>query len=67
MRQGSHCRWQGGGPEATDFAATSALIENAPETVSRFVLTSSIGVERSDQFPFRILNAFGKPPIYWAL
>lgn len=54
-----HCRWAGGGPEQTDFVATTALIRNSPETVSRFVLTSSVGVDRSGQLPFSILNLFG--------
>lgn len=52
-------RWRGGSPEDTDYTATVALIENAPETIARFVLTSSVGVDRFDQLPFSILNAFG--------
>jgi uncharacterized protein YbjT (DUF2867 family) len=53
-------RWRGGGPEDTDYTATVALIESAPETIARFVLTSSVGVDRQGQLPFNILNAFGE-------
>lgn len=53
------CRWAGGNPEETDFKATTTLIKSAPETIARFVLLSSAGVDRAGQFPFFILNLFG--------
>jgi len=53
-------RWDGGNnPEQTDYVAVKNLIEATPKSIHRFVLTTSAGVERSNQFPFIILNAFG--------
>ena len=54
-------RWKGGNtPEQTDFVAVKNLIAATPkDTVRRFILCTSAGVERADQFPFVILNAFG--------
>lgn len=57
-------RWKdGNGPEKTDFVGTSNLVAavaaQSPEC-KRFVLVSSIGVKRTGQMPFIILNAFGK-------
>jgi hypothetical protein len=40
---------------------TSNLIDSTPSTVKRFVLVTSVGVERYTQFPFAILNSFGEP------
>lgn len=61
-------RWSGGGPEDTDFLATGGLISKAPETLVRFILVSSVGVDRQGQLPFKILNLFGAPscsfPLY---
>lgn len=34
------------------------LIKAAPKTIKRFVMVTSAGVERYDQFPFSILNSF---------
>jgi len=55
-------RWDGGNdPEQTDYVGVKNLVEvTAKEAgLKRFVLTTSAGVERSSQFPFFILNAFG--------
>lgn len=53
-------RWDGNnGPEQTDYVGVKNLIEATPNSINRFVLTTSAGVERYDQFPFFILNAFG--------
>lgn len=55
-------RWDGGNnPENTDYVAVKNLIDVAAQHggLKRFVLTTSAGVERSGQFPFFILNAFG--------
>lgn len=55
------CRWEGGnGPRPTDWVATSNLIEATPKDIKRFVMVSSVGVERYNQFPFIILNLFGE-------
>ncbi|KAK9909435.1 hypothetical protein WJX75_002252 [Coccomyxa subellipsoidea] len=53
-------RWDGNnGPEQTDYVAMKNLIEATPKSVKRFVLTTSAGVDRSNQLPFNILNLFG--------
>lgn len=53
-------RWDGGNtPENTDYIGVRNLIDATPKSVSRFVLTTSAGVDRSGSFPFIILNAFG--------
>lgn len=53
-------RWDGGNnPEQTDFVAVKNLVDSCPKDIKRFVLTTSAGVERSGQFPWLILNAFG--------
>jgi nucleoside-diphosphate-sugar epimerase len=53
-------RWQGNnGPEQTDYVAMKNLIEATPKSIKRFVLTTSAGVDRSNQLPFSILNLFG--------
>lgn len=57
-------RWKdGNGPEATDFIGTSnlvAAVKAQSPGCARFVLVSSIGVKRTNQMPFLILNAFGE-------
>lgn len=53
-------RWDGdNGPEQTDYVGVSNLINACPKTLGRFVLVTSVGVDRASQFPFLILNAFG--------
>ncbi|KAG2448365.1 hypothetical protein HYH02_006947 [Chlamydomonas schloesseri] len=53
-------RWEGeNGPRNTDWVGTSNLIDSTPSTIKRFVLVTSVGVERYTQFPFAILNSFG--------
>ncbi|KAG2499927.1 hypothetical protein HYH03_002214 [Edaphochlamys debaryana] len=53
-------RWNGNnGPKSTDLVATCNLIDSTPASVKRFVLVSSVGVERFDQLPFSVLNSFG--------
>ncbi|KAL4448885.1 hypothetical protein ABPG77_007602 [Micractinium sp. CCAP 211/92] len=53
-------RWDGGNnPEQTDFVSVRNLVTACPKSLKRFTLTTSAGVERSSQFPFFILNAFG--------
>ena len=56
-------RWDGGnGPEQADYVSVANLVAAACRStpgLRRFVLTTSAGVERADQFPFVILNLFG--------
>lgn len=55
-------RWRdNNGPEQTDYVAATNLIKAAAAqgSLQRFVLTTSVGVERYDQLPFSILNLFG--------
>ncbi|EFN51223.1 hypothetical protein CHLNCDRAFT_10816, partial [Chlorella variabilis] len=53
-------RWDGGNnPEQTDLVSVRNLVRACPQGLQRFVLTTSAGVERSDKFPFAILNLFG--------
>lgn len=53
--------WDGGNnPEQTDFVSVRNLVAACPKSLKRFTLTTSAGVERSGQFPFFILNAFGE-------
>lgn len=55
-------RWDGdNGPEQTDYIGTKNLVEAAQAVpgLRRFVLVSSVGVDRYNSFPFVILNAFG--------
>ncbi|GLC44421.1 hypothetical protein PLESTB_000471700 [Pleodorina starrii] len=53
-------RWEGdNGPRNTDWVATRNLIDSTPSTVKRFVLVTSVGVERFREFPFAVLNLFG--------
>lgn len=54
------CSWDGGNnPEQTDYVSVRNLVAACPPSLKRFTLTTSAGVERSGQFPFIILNAFG--------
>lgn len=55
-------RWEGGNdPENADYIAVVNLITAAQQIkpLKRFIMTTSAGVERSGQFPWLILNAFG--------
>jgi len=57
-------RWRDdNGPERTDFVGVRNLVNaveaQSPGRCKRFVLVSSIGVERTSQMPFLILNLFG--------
>lgn len=53
-------RWKGGnGPRETDWEAAGNLIRAAPASLQHVAWCSSAGVERTRQFPFLILNAFG--------
>ena len=51
--------WGGNNPENTDYLGNQNLINVMPPNLKRFILVSSLGVERSDQFPYKILNLFG--------
>lgn len=46
-------------PEAVDGLGVVNLVAAAPSDLQRFVFISSIGVERQQQLPFSLLNAFG--------
>jgi uncharacterized protein YbjT (DUF2867 family) len=46
-------------PEKVDAEGVSNLVAAAPRDLKRFVFVSSCGVERKDQPPYNILNAFG--------
>jgi uncharacterized protein YbjT (DUF2867 family) len=46
-------------PEKVDAEGVSNLVSAAPPDMKRFVFVSSVGVERKNQPPFNILNAFG--------
>ena len=54
-------RWDAdNGPEQTDLVGTKNLVEAASSCdLKRFLLVTSVGVERYGSFPFIILNAFG--------
>ncbi|KAI8469340.1 MAG: hypothetical protein J3K34DRAFT_513480 [Monoraphidium minutum] len=53
-------RWQGdNGPRQTDLEGTQNLIRVTPRDIKRFVFVTSAGVERTGEFPWLILNAFG--------
>lgn len=53
-------RWWGdNNPKNTDYLGNQNLINVMPLHLKRFILVSSQGVERSDQFPYKILNLFG--------
>jgi uncharacterized protein YbjT (DUF2867 family) len=46
-------------PEQVDVVGVGNLLAAAPRNLQRFVFVSSCGVEHKDQFPYRLLNAFG--------
>ena len=46
-------------PYKVDAVGVSNLVAAAPKNLERFVFVSSCGVERKDQFPYKILNGFG--------
>jgi uncharacterized protein YbjT (DUF2867 family) len=57
-------RWRdGNGPEQTDYVSVKNVVEcvktQSNTTCVRFVLVSSIGVERTNVMPFLVLNLFG--------
>ncbi|KAL3685040.1 hypothetical protein R1sor_003062 [Riccia sorocarpa] len=53
-------RWDGNnGPEQTDWIAVRNLIDAVPPTVQKVVLVSSVGVTKSEQLPWNIMNLFG--------
>lgn len=53
-------RWDGdNGPEQTDFVGMRNLVQACPKTLARFVMVSSAGVDRTNKFPYLILNLFG--------
>lgn len=53
-------RWLGdNNPKNTDYLGNQNLINIMPSHLKRFVLVSSQGVQRSDKFPYKILNLFG--------
>lgn len=46
-------------PQQVDAEGVRALVAMAPRDLQRFVFVSSCGVERKDQIPYSLLNAFG--------
>lgn len=46
-------------PQKVDAEGVCNLVKAAPKTLQRFVLISSCGILRRQQFPFNVLNAFG--------
>jgi uncharacterized protein YbjT (DUF2867 family) len=46
-------------PEQVDAEGVINLVNAAPKDLQRFVFISSCGVERKDQPPYNLLNAFG--------
>lgn len=46
-------------PEQVDAEGVRHLVAAAPRDLKRFVFVSSCGVERKDQPPYNLLNAFG--------
>lgn len=53
-------RWDGGnGPEKTDWEGVRNLVAAVPKSVQRVVLVSSIGVTKSNELPWNIMNLFG--------
>ncbi|MBR8833184.1 MAG: SDR family oxidoreductase [Stigonema ocellatum SAG 48.90 = DSM 106950] len=46
-------------PSKVDAQGVSHLVTFSPRNLKRFVFVSSCGIERKNQFPFKILNAFG--------
>jgi nucleoside-diphosphate-sugar epimerase len=53
-------KWRGGNtPEAIDKLAVQRIAQACPETVKKIVLVTSVGVDRTSEMPFKILNLFG--------
>lgn len=53
-------RWKGGNtPKAIDDEAVTRIAKAAPSSVKRIVLLTSVGVNRTGEMPFLILNLFG--------
>jgi len=55
-------KWKGGNtPHNVDKAAIANLVQKCEQlsAIKKFILLTSIGVERTDTFPFSILNTFG--------
>ena len=46
-------------PEKVDAEGVINLVKAAPRDLKRFVFVSSCGIVRKEDFPFKILNAFG--------
>ncbi len=46
-------------PLKTDAQGVSNLVVAAPQNLRRFVFVSSCGILRQDQFPWKLLNAYG--------
>lgn len=46
-------------PQKVDAEGVRHLVSAAPRDLQRFVFVSSAGVERKDQLPYSLLNAFG--------
>jgi uncharacterized protein YbjT (DUF2867 family) len=46
-------------PEKVDAEGVINLVKAAPRDLKRFVFVSSCGIVRKEEFPFKILNAFG--------
>lgn len=46
-------------PQDVDAIGVANLVAAAPRDLRRFVFVSSVGIERQQQFPFSLLNAFG--------
>jgi uncharacterized protein YbjT (DUF2867 family) len=46
-------------PQQVDAAGVRALVAAAPPDLQRFVFVSSCGIERQNQPPYSLLNAFG--------
>lgn len=55
-------KWRGGNtPQAIDCDAVTKLVQTASavSTMKKIVLVTSVGVYRTDEMPFKILNLFG--------
>lgn len=53
-------RWDGDNtPERVDWEGVRNLVSISPRTLKRFVLVSSIGVTKSNELPWSIMNLFG--------
>ncbi|KAF3794714.1 Uncharacterized protein EJ110_NYTH06760 [Nymphaea thermarum] len=53
-------RWDGDNtPERVDWEGIRNLVAALPPTITRFVLVSSVGVTKSNELPWSIMNLFG--------